>query len=64
MMSEEGRPEHPPAPPADVQPGEPERSGPLILERHRKPDGRLLILYRAAGGEPTDGVGANAAENR
>ncbi len=40
-------PERPPAPPADgaVEPG---RSGPLIFERHRKADGRLLILYRAA----------------
>ena len=26
--------------------GEPERCGPLLVERHRKADGRQLILYR------------------
>jgi hypothetical protein len=26
-----------------------ERSGPLALERYRKADGRLLILYRWTG---------------
>lgn len=40
-------PERPPVPPADGE-VEPERNGPLISERHRKADGRLLILYRAA----------------
>jgi hypothetical protein len=37
----------PPAPPANspAPPTAPERSGPLVLERHRKADGRLLILY-------------------
>jgi hypothetical protein len=37
----------PSAPPADRAPaGAPqERSGPLTLARHRKADGRLLILY-------------------
>ncbi len=37
----------PPAPPADRAPAvaPPERSGPLALARHRKADGRLLILY-------------------
>ncbi len=39
-------PERPSVPP-DGTP-EPERSEPLIWERHRKADGRLLILYRAA----------------
>jgi hypothetical protein len=29
----------------------PERSGPLAVERHRKADGRLLILYSRADGE-------------
>ncbi|HEY4917584.1 MAG TPA: hypothetical protein VIH92_11765 [Solirubrobacteraceae bacterium] len=27
------------------RPGEPERIGPLVLERHVKDDGRALILY-------------------
>ncbi len=40
-------PERPPVPPEDGK-DRPERSGPLIFERHRKADGRLLILYRAA----------------
>lgn len=46
-------PERPAAPPAD-RPAEPERSGPLLLERHRKADGRLLILYRATGENGTE----------
>ena len=31
---------------AAKQEGEPERCGPLLVERHRKADGRQLILYR------------------
>ncbi len=54
-------PEHPPALRPDGA-AERERGGPLVLERHRKADGRLLILYRSAGGEPTEGVDASAAE--
>jgi hypothetical protein len=50
-MMTEGRREHPPVPPVG-SPSEsrdgPERSGPLVLERHRKADGRLLILYSTA----------------
>ena len=60
----EGRREHPPVPPARDGPGELDRSGPLIVERHRKADGRLLILYRAAGGDPAESIGATAAEDR
>jgi hypothetical protein len=63
-MMTEGRREHPPVPPAQDSPGgEPERSGPLIVERHRKADGRLLILYRAAGEDcsPTSTGASDAA---
>lgn len=49
MSEGEGRHEHPPVPPAGAT-VEPERGGPPILERHRKADGRLLILYRRADG--------------
>ncbi len=63
----------PSAPPADGAPAAPapERSGPLVLERHRKADGRLLILYsresdtggRAPGtGAPAPGEGASTGD--
>ncbi|HEY2768727.1 MAG TPA: hypothetical protein VGI76_10735 [Solirubrobacteraceae bacterium] len=49
----EGRREHSPIPPTEP-PDEPRRGaestaefvGPLLVEHHRKRDGRLLILYR------------------
>lgn len=44
------------SPPPPAEP--PRRSGPLIVERHRKADGRLLILYfrdEAMGAAATDG---------
>jgi hypothetical protein len=47
----EGHREHPPLPRAESPPedrDDPGRCGPLVVERHRKADGRLLILYRAA----------------
>jgi hypothetical protein len=34
--------------PASSAQGARERCGPLLLERHRKADGRALILYRVA----------------
>jgi hypothetical protein len=37
--------EHPDCPAGD---DDPERVGPLLVERHRKADGRPLILYRGA----------------
>jgi hypothetical protein len=36
---------------------EPERYGSLALARHRKADGRQLILYRWAPAEPAPGGG-------
>jgi hypothetical protein len=52
-MMTEGRREHSPIPPTEP-PDEPRRGaestaefvGPLLVEHHRKRDGRLLILYR------------------
>ena len=41
--------QQPPGEPGAAEPkqeGEPERCGPLLVERHRKADGRQLILYR------------------
>jgi hypothetical protein len=50
----------PSAPPADCAPAvaPPERSGPLALARHRKADGRLLILYSRE-----DDTGGRASES-
>jgi hypothetical protein len=48
------QPSRPPSPPADHRdaPGhgapEQERYGPLVISRHRKDDGRALILYEHA----------------
>ena len=40
-------------PAVDVEPlGDPERSGPLVLQRYAKADGRTLIIFRRA--EPFD----------
>jgi hypothetical protein len=36
---------------AAARDAEGERSGPLLVERHRKADGRQLILYRRAAGD-------------
>jgi hypothetical protein len=63
-MSDPERPPVPPVPPADGT-VEPERNGPLISERHRKTDGRLLILYRAARSEdPSVSDAQSAGEDR
>jgi hypothetical protein len=46
----DGRREPSSEPPLEHPPDE-ERTGPLLVERHRKADGRALILYREAAGE-------------
>jgi hypothetical protein len=40
-----------PEPPRTPPPGEPERYGPLVLERIVKDDGRALIRYSRERGE-------------
>jgi hypothetical protein len=52
----EGRREPSPTPPSE-QPSEDTLVGPLLVEHHRKDDGRSLILYREAGSsQPTNAV--------
>jgi hypothetical protein len=50
----EGRRELSSALPSE-QDSEDSRIGPLLIEHHRKDDGRALILYREAGAEDEDG---------
>ncbi|HEX4189246.1 MAG TPA: hypothetical protein VHY83_15245 [Solirubrobacteraceae bacterium] len=40
-----GQPDREPSAERSGEPGRPERYGPLTLARHRKDDGRSLILY-------------------
>jgi hypothetical protein len=50
----EGRRE-PSSAPSSEHRSEDSRSGPLLIERHRKDDGRSLILYREVNAEDEDG---------
>jgi hypothetical protein len=52
-MSED-RSEPSSAPPSEDS-SEASRFGPLLVEHHRKDDGRSLILYREADAEDKDG---------
>ena len=51
----EGRREPSSAPPSEEHPSEDSRSGPLLVEHHRKDDGRSLIVYREARAGDADG---------
>jgi hypothetical protein len=50
----EGRREPSSAPPSE-EPSEDSRLGPLLVEHHRKDDGRSLILYREVDAADEDG---------